>query len=151
MKKKQHLLKCGRVIYYNETTPKDIVYKKSTVDFLNKHRKELEQLFKYDHAGRGRVRWAKLVYDRFCTFLSDYLADSLINGDRIETFNGHKWMIAGDDNPNSRHSNWHTNGVKYGVVISGIKSKFGIRLSRKKRKELQSRIMSGQNYHTIHE
>jgi hypothetical protein len=151
MKKRQHVLPCGRVVYYRETTPQDIGKTKSMVDMLNKNRKELEKMYPYNNAGRNRKRWAGMVYGKFCKMLTTHLSDCLINGDRVETFYGHKWMIASDTEPNKRHANWHSDGKKYSVVINGIKGNFGVRLSRRKRKELQARIMSGQHYHINHE
>jgi hypothetical protein len=151
MKNRQHVLPCGRVVYYKETTPKDIGTSKKMVKLLNENRKELEKIYAYNNAGRHRTRWAGYVYNKFCKILATHLSDCLINGDRVETSKGHKWMIAGDTKPNNRHANWHSDGKKYSVVISGIKGNFGVRLSRKKRKELQARIMSGQNYHISNE
>lgn len=148
MKKRQHVLRCGRVVYYEETTPKDIALKKPVFRMLNENREELDKLYSFYNTGRNKKKWAGLVYGKFCQLLTTHLSDCLINGDRIETSKAHKWMIAGDTKPNNRHANWHSDGKKYSVVITGIKSNFGVRLSRKKRKELQSRIMAGQNYHT---
>jgi hypothetical protein len=151
MKKRQHVLPCGRVIYYKETTPKDIGTGKAMVALLNENRKELDKLYSYYNAGRNKVKWSGLVYGKFCEVLTDHLIDCMMNGDRVETLDGHKWMIAGNKKLNTRHANWHSDGISYGVVITGIKGNFGVRLSTKKRKELQSRIMSGQNYHIGHE
>lgn len=151
MKKRQHVLPCGRVVYYNETTPHDIGTKKGMVTLLNNNRKELEKIYPFNNAGRRKIRWAGMAYNKFCQTLAEYLAECLLNGDRLETIQGHKWMIAGNSRPNARHSNWHSDGLQYGVVIDGIKGNFGVRLSKKRRKELQSKIMSGQNYHIEHE
>lgn len=151
MKKRQHILPCGRVIYYKETTPKDIGKVDSMVNLLNKYRKELEKISPYNNAGRRRVVWSQKAYNQFCGILTNALAECLINGDRVQTLDEHVWMIAGNTKPSKKHANWHTDGVQYGIVIKGIKSNFGVRLSRKNRKELQARIMSGQNYHISHE
>jgi len=147
MKKRQHLLRCGRVIYFNEFTHTDIAETKPVYDAIIKHRKEFKKLSDPDIAGRKPKLWSRNVYSKFVTMLTEHLVDRLLQGDRITTLNDNTWMVAVTGDGGKRHSNWHTDGKQYGVVIKGIKSKFGVRLSRRRRKELETLIKQGKTYH----
>jgi hypothetical protein len=146
MKKRQHLLPCGRVIYYSEFTPVDIG--RGNVVYLNRHRKALNALYPFENSGRKKLRWSGEVFNKFSTILTEHLTNCMLEGDRITTNGNHTWMIAGTTRE-TKHVNWHSDGVTFNIVIKGLKGKFGIRMNRTKRKELQKRIMSGQNYHLI--
>jgi hypothetical protein len=149
MKQRQRVLPCGRVIYFEETTPRDIGTHETMSKRLLAAKRHLESLRSFDSSGRKKKRWSGEVYNRFTTFLVDHLVERLLAGDRVNTFEGHTWMIADKlwKGKKDRYPNWHTDGKNYGVVIKGLKGKFGIRLSRAKRKELKERINGGQNYH----
>ena len=146
MKTRQHMLPCGRVIFYKEYTPADIGEQLNV--YLFKHRKALDALSSLRDSGNSRVRWAKNVYNKFSTILTEHLVNHMLEGDRITTLQNHTWMIAGT-NRDTKHVNWHSDGITYNIVIKGLKGKFGIRMNRTKRRELQSRIISGQAYHII--
>jgi hypothetical protein len=148
MKKRQRVLTCGRVIYFKETTPRDIGLKKSMKKRLLANRKLLESLVPFENAGRRNNEWVSRVYNKFTTVLTELLVERLLSGDRIETLDGHVWMIA-SIGESKRHVNWHTDGHSYAVEIKGLKGNFGITLSRKMKAELRKRITSGQNYHII--
>lgn len=147
MKKRQHLLRCGRVIYFNEFTHTDIAEVKSVHDAIIKHKKEFKKLSDPNSVGRKLKPWSKNVYSKFVTLLTEHLVDRLLQGDRITTLNDHAWMVAVTGDGGKKHSNWHSDGKQYGVVIKGIKSKFGVRLSRKRRKQLETLIKEGKTYH----
>lgn len=145
MKRRQHMLKCGRVIYYKEYTPKDIGHSmKST---LMKHRKTLSSvLFKT----RGRVEnFPKDAYQEFATYLNEFLFENLMDGNRIETQKGRMWMIAGKDIPNNKHINWHTDGLSYGIYIKGLLGSYGIRMTGRARRQLRKKIEGGFTYHQL--
>jgi hypothetical protein len=147
MRIRQRLLPCGRVISFEETTPHDIGKSKTMKALLLASRKKLDPLYSYDSSGRTKDRWVGQVYNRFATTLTKCLVERLLAGDRIETINGHKWMI-GFPTDGGKFVNWHTDGKSFRVGIQGLKGKFGIRLSRAKRRELKERILGGQNYHS---
>ena len=146
MKQKQRILPCGRVIYFTETTPHDVGKRITMRKRLLANKKLLDALYPFDNAGRTNLRWSGMVYNRFTTFLVESLVDNLLQGNRIETFDGHMWLI-GNRKDAGKYVNWHTNGHAFSVVIRGLKGNFGIRLSRKNRKALRDRINAGQKYH----
>lgn len=143
MKKKQHVLPCGRVIYYREYTPKDIGESMRTV--ILSHKKKLSTLFSSTHIP-NRL-WVPRLYSKFTSVLIGHLLECLMNGDRVGTLKDHQWMIAGRQIPNNKHLNWHTNGLSYGIHIKNLKGNFGVRMSRKARKALRQKIDSGFKYH----
>lgn len=146
---RQFLLPCGRVIFFKETTPKDIGAKKSVMNLLVAHRGELDKLVSWKGHGRNKNRWAPEVFNKFSTILSDMLTERLLNGDRITTLDNHMWMIAGveQERKKERYLNWHTDGKTYSVIIRGLNGRFGIRMSRARRRQLKDHINSGQKYH----
>lgn len=147
MKKRQHLLRCGRVIYYSEFTHTDVSNTKPVYNNIIKYKSEFKKLFDPDITGRKLKPWTQGVYSKFVTILVKHLADRLLEGDRLTTLNNHSWMVAVTGDGGKKHSNWHSDGKQYGVVIKGIKSKFGVRLSRKRRKQLETLIKEGKTYH----
>lgn len=146
MKKRQRILPCGRVVYFEETYPQDIANSKSISRALLASRKKLDALVSFKSAGKRNKQWVPRVYNKFTTFLVEHLLERLLEGDRIFTYKGNVWMISGRGD-GGKYVNWHSDGKSYGIVIKGINSKFGIRMSRAKRKELKERILNGQNYH----
>jgi hypothetical protein len=147
MKKRQHLLPCGRVIYFKEYTHTDISKTKPVYNAIIKHKKEFRKLADPDIVGRKLKPWSQNVYSKFATMLTKHLADRLLDGDRITTTDDHVWMVAVTGDGGKKHSNWHSDGKQYGVVIRGIKSKFGVRLSGKRRRQLEQLIKGGKTYH----
>jgi hypothetical protein len=148
MKTRQRVLPCGRVIFFEETTPKDIGTQVTMRKRLLANKKKLNGLVDHSVVGGNNIRWVERVYNHFTTLLTDQLVSHLIQGDRVETFKGHRWMIAARKDA-GKYINWHSNGKSYGVVIHGLNGKFGVRLSQRKRKELREKINGGQNYHSV--
>lgn len=148
MKKRQHILPCGRVMIFKEFSPRDLARKAKIKNVLLSKAKELDVFSSYNTAGRKRSVWCGNTYNKFVSLLTEKLADHLLNSDRIETSPGRYWMIAGVGE-SSKHMNWHSDGVMYGIRITGMPGNYRVLLSHRRAMELKGKIMNGQKFHTI--
>jgi hypothetical protein len=149
MKNRQHILPCGRVIFFKEVNPRDVARYKRVQRMMLDNAKELDKFSSYNTAGRKRSVWYKNTYNKFVTLLTTKLVDHLMEGDRIETKPGRLWAIAGVNADNPKFTNFHTDGMTYATTVIGMNGNYRILLSQKRRKELRNRIDNGQQFHTV--
>jgi nitrous oxidase accessory protein NosD len=145
MKKLQHALPCGRVIFYHEANIEDMSDNADLRKILLENRPELEKMVSWHVAGKNRKTWSRRTYSKFVNLLLEKLVDHLMKSDRIETEPGRYWIIGGKQS--KKFVNWHTEGNSFGIRITGIPETHGIRMNRKRRNELRSRIEQGQSFH----
>lgn len=149
MKNRQHILPCGRVIFFKEVNPRDVARYKRVERMMLANAKELDKFSSYNTAGRKRSVWCKNTYNKFITMLTTKLVDHLMNSDRIETKPGRFWAIAAKTHDFHKFVNFHTDGAMYATAIVGMKGDYRILLSQRRRKELRERIEGGQQFHTL--
>jgi hypothetical protein len=142
----QHLLPCGRIIFIHRYVPTDLVNKQAIRNHILNNKKEFSKLVHPDTVGRKKKEWSDAVYGKFVTLLVKKLVDHLMESDRIETSPGVFWCI-GVVGGSDKFANWHTDGDMYAIKVQGIKTKYRFKMSRKRGKELQQRILKGQKFH----
>jgi hypothetical protein len=145
MRKLQHMLPCGRVIFYKEVTIDDVFNNAETRNILIENKSELVKFVSFESAGKNNKTWVKKTYRKFVTLLLDKMVNHLMNSDRIETESGNYWLIGG--RRSKKFVNWHSDGNSYGIRLVGIPQTHGIRMNAKRRKELRKRVESGQTFH----
>lgn len=147
MKDRQHILPCGRVMFFREYTPRDFALYKTVEEAFFSEKKAWNKFSSYAHAGRRKKIWVQNTYNKFVTLLVAKLVSHLMESDRVKTAEGRYWIIRTVSLDSDKHLNWHTDGAVMGVKISGISGDYRILLSRKRGKELKERIEKGQKFH----
>lgn len=143
----QYIMPCGRVIFVQERTPKDISQRKRVSQTLLSASKELNMFYPLRNSGDVKTRWCSDTYNKFSTLLIKKLVDHLMESDRIKTRNGNMWMITQVASHHKKHLNWNTNGAVFSTKIAGLPGKYRIILSRRRSKELTERLNRGQKFH----
>ena len=147
MKKKQHLLPCGRVIFYMRHRIEDIGITPRVMKVMLDNKAEFRKIANPDHYGRKRKMWSAKAYKKFTMLLIKRLMDHLMDSDRVESPTGRFWQIGG--HVSNKYVNWNTDGLRYTVRITGLEMNHAIKLSYERKKELIRRIESGQSFHTM--
>ena len=145
MRKRQYILPCGRVVFVKEFTTVDLAKRKSVRNHLLKRKDVLDSFQSFYQSGRNKQRWVEELLSKFSGVATKVLVDELMQGNRVETFNGHRWVI-GRCGP-SKHMRWETNGIEYGIKVENMTTRYRIRMAGRRRAELKKRILGGQSFH----
>lgn len=147
MKERQNVLPCGRVYFFMEENPGDMVLHPTIRLAIMREEEELRKFSNYENAGRKRKVWRKNVYNKFLTLLTKKVVDHLMESDRIKTQEGRMWCFGTVQTEKDKYLNWETDGAVIALMIQGIPGNYRMTLSRKRGMELHRRIKAGQKFH----
>ena len=103
---------------------------------------------------KRRTRRLHVLTRRWFFTILDKIVVEVLKGNRILLPNNIIMLIGRDKstkylsfshNP-QKYANVHTNGVQYGMLITGFVHNYHIKMSRKYRMELSKRLQNGQEY-----
>lgn len=103
---------------------------------------------------KRRTRRLHMITRRWFSVILDKIVVEVLKGNRILLPNNIIILIGRDKSTKylsfkhkpSRYANVHTNGVKYGILITGFVHNYHIKMSTKYRMELSKRLQNGQEY-----
>lgn len=158
MKNIYHVIPCGAIYKFRQYEYKDMARKVLSLVF-SQPKELLNAIVKGDNYGRKLEPWGTALYAKLMNTVWKLVVEHLLDADRViipyrKGMDVTLYIGKMPDNPKriaKQHKRLHpyfaTEGMRYGVILDGVKHSYYFRMTQANRLQLYNNIKKGKNYH----